>query len=130
MLGELVAMGVGSAVGTLAVQALTARVRRTRQAQPSTWPGDAPEQAAKPKRERGLYGKYHVERTDGSSEPGKKHEDCAYFVLDLTHDRNAPPALIAYAAACEAEYPVLARDLRAQAAITNDLTRRQEPVHW
>jgi hypothetical protein len=35
-------------------------------------------------------------------------------VLDLKHDRFAGPALRAYADACEAEYPLLARDLRAK----------------
>lgn len=63
-------------------------------------------------KERGLYRKYKVERLDGSSEPGRKHEKCDYFVLDLTHDPFATPALAAYATACEEEYPELAADLR------------------
>jgi len=58
--------------------------------------------------------KYRVERTDGSHVPGQKHARCEYFVLDLKHDRFAGPALRAYADACEAEYPLLARDLRAK----------------
>ena len=62
---------------------------------------------------RGLHRKYRVERTDGSSAPGGKHADCAYFVLDRTHDVYAVPALRAYANACEAESPALAADLRA-----------------
>jgi len=61
---------------------------------------------------RGLYGKFHVERTDGKSAPGEKHDGCEYFVLDLTHDPFAVPALKAYADACAAEYPLLAADLR------------------
>lgn len=65
--------------------------------------------------ERGLYGKYHVERIDGSSEPGGKHADCKYFVLDLTHDKHALPALEAYALSCQDEYPLLAQDLIALA---------------
>lgn len=60
-------------------------------------------------RERGLYDKYRVERIDGRAE---KHEGCAYFVLDLTHDKFAPAALAVYADQCEAEFPALARDLR------------------
>lgn len=48
---------------------------------------------------RGLYRKYDVKRTDGSSGPGGKHEHCAYFVLDLEHDPFAIPALRAYAEA-------------------------------
>lgn len=64
------------------------------------------------KQNLGLYEKYYVERTDGSSRHGGKHERCDYFVLDLTHDRYALSALRAYAEACEAEYPRLAADLR------------------
>lgn len=30
----------------------------------------------------GLYGKFWVRRTDGSSADGEKHADCDYFVLD------------------------------------------------
>lgn len=60
---------------------------------------------------RGIYGKFHIERTNGSSAPGGKHEHCAYFVLDLEHDDFALPALAAYAAACRKEYPQLARDI-------------------
>ncbi len=59
----------------------------------------------------GIYAKYSVERTDGSSAPGGRHERCAYFVLDLEHDPFAFPALRAYAEACAATHPGLARDL-------------------
>lgn len=62
-------------------------------------------------RERGLYNKYTVNRKDGGSFAGRKHEKCSYFVLDLVHDEFAPEALMAYANACEA----LARDLREEA---------------
>ena len=65
-----------------------------------------------PKNEMGLYCKFIVKRTDGSSEPGGKHYGCDYFTLDLTHDPYAIPTLKAYADACENEYPNLARDLR------------------
>jgi hypothetical protein len=60
----------------------------------------------------GVYGKFHVARTDGSSRPGGKHEHCEYFVLDWKHDKFAVPAATAYAIACESEFPELARDLR------------------
>lgn len=64
----------------------------------------------------GLYAKYcKIERTDGRSAPGEDHEDCDYFVLDITHDPFALPALHAYANACESEYPELANDLRVMA---------------
>lgn len=59
----------------------------------------------------GLYKKFYVARTDGSSSPGGKHEHCEYFVLDLVHDKYAVPALKAYAEACRDEYPELAGDL-------------------
>jgi folylpolyglutamate synthase/dihydropteroate synthase len=57
---------------------------------------------------KGLYGKYRVERIDGK-------ERGPYFVLDYAHDPHAIPALLAYADSCKAEYPELARDLRALA---------------
>lgn len=60
---------------------------------------------------RGIYAKYRVTRTDGKSEPGQKHADCDYFVLDLDHDPHAKAALKAYADSCRAEYPLLADDL-------------------
>jgi hypothetical protein len=60
---------------------------------------------------RGMYEKFKVERTDGSSVPGGKHDGCQYFVLDAIHDPFAIAALIAYAEACEGEYPLLARDV-------------------
>ena len=60
---------------------------------------------------RGLYHKYTVVRTDGGSEPGQKHENCRYFVLDLDHDPFAHVALEAYERACLNYYPKLAIDL-------------------
>lgn len=66
---------------------------------------------------RGLYSKFSVERTDGKSEPGQKHDGCEYFVLDVTHDPHAHAALLAYAESCKAEYPLLAQDVRALAIL-------------
>lgn len=63
-------------------------------------------------RTRGLYDKFIVQRTDGKSEPGQKHHDCEYFVLDLTHDKHAAAALRAYADSCAEEYPMLAKGIR------------------
>lgn len=60
----------------------------------------------------GLYRKFNVLRTDGRDMPGEKHENCQYFVLDITHDPFAKPALLAYAEACKNSYPVLAEDLK------------------
>ena len=59
--------------------------------------------------ERGLYDKYRVERRN---DPTKKHKDCEYFVLDLSHDPFSWDALNAYAFACERKFPTLASDLR------------------
>lgn len=69
------------------------------------------------KQTMGLYNKFNVTRTDGSSEPGGKHERCEYFVLDVTHDKHSHAALLAYADSCESEFPLLARDLRIQAKL-------------
>ncbi len=66
---------------------------------------------------RGLYQKFDVRRTDGSDAPDGKHEGCAYFVLDLTHDPYAAPALRAYADACQQKHPRLASDLRTEANV-------------
>jgi hypothetical protein len=63
---------------------------------------------------KGLYHKFDVQRTDGSSSKGGKHEKCDYFVLDLTHDKHAPAAIRAYAESCQNEYPMLAIDLLAK----------------
>lgn len=61
--------------------------------------------------QQGLYEKFTVQRTDGSSQPGGKHAGCHYFVLDMTHDQHALPALAAYAKSCADDYPQLAIDL-------------------
>lgn len=61
---------------------------------------------------RGVYRKYNVTRTDGSSGPDGKHEKCSYWVLDLEHDEYARPALEAYAKACAGKSPKLAADIR------------------
>ena len=76
---------------------------------------------------RGLYNKFDVERTDGGSEPGEKHQGCEYFVLDLDHDRHALPAIQAYADSCKAEYPKLAVDiLRRAGELAQDRLDRED----
>lgn len=52
-------------------------------------------------RTRGLYRKFIVTRRDGSSLRGE-------------NDPFAKAAILAYAEACELEYPLLAADLRAK----------------
>lgn len=82
---------------------------------------------ARPDEHRGLYGKYRVERRDGSSGPGGKHAQCEYFVLDLAHDKHAFQALMAYADSCADEFPELAADLRRRAVgeRSDELAREQ-----
>lgn len=58
-------------------------------------------------RDRGLYGKFRVERVDGKDKG-------PYFVLGYATDPHARSALATYAAACRDEYPTLAADLRAE----------------
>lgn len=74
--------------------------------------------APQPEASAGLYRKFVVERTDGSSRAGGKHEQCDYFVLDWVHDKYAVPAMQAYAKACQAEYPALAEDIRVRCLAT------------
>ena len=62
-------------------------------------------------KDRGLYEKFRVLRVDGRSAIGERHENCEYFVLDLTHDRHALAAIQAYADSCGGEYPQLAVDV-------------------
>lgn len=61
-----------------------------------------------------LHMKFRVERTDGSSAPGEKHDGCHYFVLDLSHDPHAIVALEAYRDACHVNRPRLGADLTAE----------------
>lgn len=66
-----------------------------------------------PDKDKGLYQKFYVERTDGRNRAGEKHHGCEYFVLDLNHDPLAIPALEAYEKAARvAGYYALAEDLR------------------
>lgn len=58
--------------------------------------------------DRGLYAKYEVKRI---GDYVRKHDNCWYFVLDTTHDKFAKHALVAYAIACQEEFPLLAKDL-------------------
>lgn len=73
---------------------------------------ELPERDSRPTEQQGLFRKFEVRRTDGSDRRGGKHYGCRYFVLDVDHDQYAQAALTAYAAACEATHPKLARDLR------------------
>lgn len=61
--------------------------------------------------DQGVFRKFEVARTDGSSEPGKKHENCEYFVLDIDHDPHAQDALYAYALSCRHTHPQLSKDM-------------------
>ncbi|MCD5327853.1 hypothetical protein ACFFU8_09540 [Chromobacterium piscinae] len=59
----------------------------------------------------GVYGKFTVCRVDGRDAPGGDRYGADYFVLDVTHDRFAKPALAAYAQACSGGYALLGQDL-------------------
>lgn len=61
----------------------------------------------------GYYWKFEVRRTDGRDGPGQFHDDCKYFVLDLTHDPVARVTALEYATHVEHFKPNLAADLRA-----------------
>jgi len=69
---------------------------------------------------RGLYKKFSVHREDLTDERGRKHWRCEYFVLDLTHDPHAAPALRAYAESCATDYPKLRTDLLVEAEEIED----------
>jgi len=64
-----------------------------------------------------IFNKFRVNRTDGTDYPGAKHYGCDYFVLDLTHDPAARPAVLAYADAVEPTHPKLAADIRRRWAL-------------
>lgn len=61
--------------------------------------------------ENDFYKKFEVRRTDGEDLPGKKHENCIYFVIDIVHDKYADCAILAYAIACAADNPELSDNL-------------------
>lgn len=56
---------------------------------------------------RGLYGKYKVEKSDGSPLDPK----AIYFTLRIDTDPHARAAIRAYIESCRAENPELAGDL-------------------
>ena len=71
---------------------------------------------------RGLYRKFNVTRTDGRSCPGEKHADCEYLVLDLTHDPHARAAAVRYAKCCRDDgYTLLAADILRQVAMCREI---------
>jgi len=84
----------------------------------------------KPDTDRGLYEKYRIERTDGTSAPGQKHHGCEYFVLDLEHDPHALPALRAYAMSCARHFPTLAADLSKKALRLADRWTNAGAMFW
>ena len=79
------------------------------------------------KRRMGLYDKYKVVRTDGTSRTGGKNENARHFVLSIDSDPHALPALRAYINSCTTEYPALAEDLGRLVREVQD-TREQTPA--
>ena len=61
--------------------------------------------------DKGLTNKYTVYRRDNRDQQGGKHHNCRYFVLDVSHDPFAIPAILAYAEACKEKKPVLSENL-------------------
>ncbi len=80
-----------------------------REAALSEQPEQSQEKAEADDRQSGLHKKFRVERLGGTPH---KHDHCEYFVLDWQHDPFTIPAILAYADACETQYPILAADLR------------------
>lgn len=111
---DLTAIGASVGLGeSLSVAYGRALFSRYGQPASTAQPHDLPERdTSKPAEQQGLFRKFIVRRADGSDQPGGKHHGCRYFVLDVDHDAHASAALTAYAAACEATHPGLARDLR------------------
>jgi hypothetical protein len=56
---------------------------------------------------RGLYGKYRIEKADGSP----VDPNAVYFTLRLDSDPHARAAIRAYIESCRGEQPELAKDL-------------------
>jgi len=56
---------------------------------------------------KGLFGKYRIEKGDGSEVDPK----AVYFTLRLDTDAHARAAIRAYVESCREEQPELARDL-------------------
>ncbi len=65
---------------------------------------------------KGLYGKYRIEKADGSPVDPK----AIYFTLRLDTDPHARAAIRAYMESCREENPELARDLE-------KMLRKMEP---
>jgi len=60
---------------------------------------------------KGIYNKYVVEKTDGTTDP-----EADYFVLRIDKDVHARRAAIAYADSIKEENPNLAFDIRQRVA--------------
>lgn len=77
----------------------------------------------------GLYPKFHVTRTDGRDQPGGDRQGAEYLALDLTYDPFAVPAALAYAAAVQAEFPHLAKDIEKKVFAPAEV-QRDEYGQW
>jgi hypothetical protein len=106
----------------LGIRGLTA-VQRAREAISAAEQGQESEQVNQ--QQAGVYHKFNVSRTDGRDQLGGDRHGAEYFVLDVTHDKFAKPALAAYAAACRNDYPALADDMARRYGIAQ---QQAEPV--
>lgn len=80
--------------------------------------------------DKGLIDKYNVFRRDGRDRQGDKHRNCRYFVLDVSHDPFAIPAILAYAEACREKKPVLSENLIEMAYTHGEGVSKIPPAPW
>lgn len=86
--------------------------------------------SSKPAEQQGVFKKFEVLRMDGSHLPGRKHEGCNYFVLDLTCDPHAKAAMLAYAEACKETHPVLSAEIFEQFKAQDPLSKLTADGWW
>lgn len=112
---EQVIQGIAARLGVSVADAIADR--------DEAWPEPVipPRDRALSAEEQGVFQKFVVYRLDGSDLLGRKHHGCFNFVLDLTHDPAAIPAIHAYAAACAVTHPQLAADLFARFGVPLEL---------
>lgn len=82
----------------------------------------------KPAEQQGVFRKFYVRRTDGSSDPGGKHYGCKYFVLDVEHDRYAKAALAAYSRSCKDTHPELSKDIVMRYGLRESEREVEQPI--
>jgi len=77
---------------------------------------------------KAIYPKYMVYRMDGKDNVGEKHEKCDLFVLDLTHDPAAIPAMAMFVTACADDRPALSASVWATFPAVDAWLKEREGV--